>query len=355
MLRILPTWTQSIPLLFVLVFTSHIQGRELEVGGDNATPDDKISLPVDSSGMMNMGTATDDEAELAEADIGLTNSDDATDAAPLPLSKPVSDEVTLEYYQNEPVFSLYISQMGENFTQDNITMGDECMTHNNGANLYRSKQKVINGGCFGDLDDRFDNVLLEGTSDDRAPESFQVFATGDPNMVDLKRFMGSKQCELCMNNRCEAMTYTLPINECFYWRSNPDAGDNFFTVVSRTDPLPNVTLSFYDDDACTTQYGTTLTGGGTDMCIGAKRPSPGASYDEGYEFRKPISDESEGPIQSYDVSRWIRGTECREGFRSNFFGTAKQETVAVAMNKCTPWVAKDKRTFYVKLGLGTIN
>jgi len=271
-------------------------------------------------------------------------------STPALVSKPVTDEVTLEYYEGEPVFSLYISQPG-NMTQDSVLLGDECMVQ---SNLYRSKQKVINGGCFGDLDDLFDNVLLTETSDDRAPASFQVFETSDPNMVTLKRFMGSKQCEVCSNNRCEANEYTLPINECFFWVAKTDLGANFFTVVSRTDPIPNITFTFFEDAFCKTPYGSTLTGGGTDMCVGAKKPSPGATYDEGYEFREVIPENAsiDDPVESYDISRWIRGTECQEGIRSAFFGTAQQETVRVPMSKCTEWETADKRVFYVKTNLG---
>merc|ERR1719150_2481957 len=156
-----------------------------------------------------------------------------------------------------------------------------------------------------------------------------------------------------MDDRCVANEYTMPINRCFFWETKDD-GANFFTVVSRTDPLPNITLTFFMDPSCKTSYGRMLTGAGTDMCIGAKKPSPGATYDEGYEFRKvTAADESqEEPVESYDISRWIRGTECREGFRSTFFGTAKQETVRVSMSKCTEWEAGDGRVFYVETALG---
>lgn len=286
------------------------------------------------------------------SDISFPEADDADEM----VSKPVTDAVTLEYYSEEPTFSLFVTQMDDNVTQADMVNGDECMTESDAANLYRSKQAVINGGCFGDLDDSFDAVEIEGTVDDLQPESFQPFiVAGDKNKVMLKRFMGSKQCEVCANNRCVAENYTLPINTCYKWESATGEGADFFVVVSRTDPFPDISFTIYEDTKCGKVFKTPLTGGGADICIGAKKPTPEGGYDEGFEFRQymPVGDDAKPLVDTYDVTRWIRGTDCREGFRSAFMGSARKETVQVAMNKCVKWDTQGGRSFSVKATLGS--
>merc|ERR1712190_605611 len=92
----------------------------------------------------------------------------------------LSDPETLQYYKDEPTFSLYISQMDDaSANQSSIVDGDECMMSADGGtmkeSLYKSSQNVINGGCFGNLNDEYDTVKLVGTPDDDEPQSFQVF------------------------------------------------------------------------------------------------------------------------------------------------------------------------------------
>merc|ERR1711994_326916 len=97
-----------------------------------------------------------------------------------------------------------------------------------------------------------------------------------PDMVDLVRFIGSKQCEVCRDDRCRAENYTLPINECFYWKSAPEEGSNFFVVVSRTDSVADITLTFYGakDSKCASPVGGPLQGAGENLCVGGEYPSP---------------------------------------------------------------------------------